>query len=112
MFDDHYETYWHGYDPVEVQNRVEIVFHNPIKFMKMILVARPSRVKDMKRYQNLCFYLDDVKRGCTSSYGQTEGAKNSCSETEGAKNSCSEPEPSKLYQKLKCDLEITEKLYP
>ena len=77
MFDDHYETYWHGYDPVEVQNRVEIVFHNPIKFMKMILVA----VKDMKRYQNLGFYLDDVKRGWTSSYRQTEGGEELVFET-------------------------------
>ena len=72
MFDDHYETYWQGDD--DVQNRVEIVFHNPIKFIKMILVAQPSSVKDsdMERYQNLCFYLDDVLSGCTKSNRQTE----------------------------------------
>ena len=67
MFDDHYETYWHGDDPIEVQNRVEIEFHNPIKFVKMILVARPTRIHDQKRYQNLCFYLNDEKKGCTAS---------------------------------------------
>ena len=82
MFDDHYETYWHGADPVEVQNRVEVVFHKPIKFMKMKLVARPGRIWEQARYRDLCFCLDDVKKGCTSSHAQTLASEELVFETE------------------------------
>ena len=71
MFDDDLSTYWHGFEPVTLQNNVVVTFKIPIIVRRLFIVTRPAEKQSFHgSYKSMCLVLDNDSKTCTSADNQ------------------------------------------
>ena len=72
MFDNNDLTYWHGFEPATLNNKVIVSFKNTILFHTLVFTARSDVIHSQERYRGVCLYLDNAKSACTPRHRDTK----------------------------------------
>ena len=76
MFDNNDLTYWHGFEPATLNNKVIVSFKKTILFHKLVFTARSDVIHSQERYHGVCLYLDHANSACTPRHRNTTPGDN------------------------------------